>query len=328
MTNSFFNRVTSTDNSIKLDTNQQKALDDATAPTSNTNSDSQKLILEESDGQKTPIKESDSDMPTEARRALIYLSQQGVVLHSSKPQLFDNIVRHQVSMRRHLSEIYCSLIIDEHSGVAFVARADFVAENHEQLAGLDKFDNDIEQAELEGEDITSMIQKRTLTVYDTLLLLNLRKYYQERQNLGETEIIIDIEKLESLMSPFLPLTDHGSKDKKKLTGRLEYFAKNHKLVAIKRGNAERYEITPMIRYVVNASLLKAMLDEYKALLGEIPNEDADANLNAESNNVQPTSAVVNQMKNNTITDSSSQIDNPADTLEPFETLSGQQDSLF
>ena len=328
MTNSFFNRVTSTDNSIKLDTNQQKALDDATAPTSNTNSDSQKLILEESDGQKTFIKESDSDMPTEARRALIYLSQQGVVLHSSKPQLFDNIVRHQASMRRHLSEIYCSLVIDEHSGVAFVARADFVAENHEQLAGLDKFDNDIEQAELEGEDITSMIQKRTLTVYDTLLLLNLRKYYQERQNLGETEIIIDIEKLESLMSPFLPLTDHGSKDKKRLTGRLEYFAKNHKLVAIKRGNAERYEITPMIRYVVNASLLQAMLDEYKALLGEIPNEDADANLNAESNNVQPTSGVVNQMKNNTITDSSSQIDNPADTLEPFETLSGQQDSLF
>lgn len=91
-----------------------------------------------------------------------------------------------------------------------------MAENHEQLAGLDKFDNDIEQAELGDEDITWMIQKRTLTVYDTLLLLNLRKYYQERQNLGETEIIIDIEKLESLMSPFLPLTDHGSKDKKTL----------------------------------------------------------------------------------------------------------------
>ena len=317
MTNSFFNRVTSTDNSIKLDTNQQKALDDATAPTSNTNSDSQKLILEESDGQKTPIKESDSDMPTEARRALIYLSQQGVVLHSSKPQLFDNIVRHQASMRRHLSEIYCSLVIDEHSGVAFVARADFVAENHEQLAGLDKFDNDIEQAELEGEDITSMIQKRTLTVYDTLLLLNLRKYYQERQNLGETEIIIDIEKLESLMSPFLPLTDHGSKDKKRLTGRLEYFAKNHKLVAIKRGNAERYEITPMIRYVVNASLLQAMLDEYKALVGETPKEDIDTD-----------SRVVNHMKNDPIAGSHFQTDNTADTLEPFEKPSGQQDSLF
>ena len=326
MTNSFFNMVTSSDNSIRLDNNQQKALDNSTVPISN--SDSQKLTSEQSDGQKTFLTESDSDMPADARRALIYLSQQGVVLHSSKPQLFDNIVRHQASMRRHLSEIYCSLIIDEHSGVAFVARADFVAENHEQLAGLDKFDNDIEQAELGDEDITSMIQKRTLTVYDTLLLLNLRKYYQERQNLGETEIIIDIEKLESLMSPFLPLTDHGSKDKKKLTGRLEYFAKNHKLVAIKRGNAERYEITPMIRYVVNASLLKAMLDEYKALLGEIPNEDADANFNAESNNAQPTSGVVNQIKNNTVADSPFPTDNSADTLEPFDTLSGQQDSLF
>ena len=326
MTNSFFNMVTSSDNSIRLDNNQQKALDNSTVPILNT--DSHKLTSEQWAGKTTFRTESDSDMPADARRALIYLSQQGVVLHSSKPQLFDNIVRHQASMRRHLSEIYCSLIIDEHSGVAFVARADFVAENHEQLAGLDKFDNDIEQAELGDEDITSMIQKRTLTVYDTLLLLNLRKYYQERQNLGETEIIIDIEKLESLMSPFLPLTDHGSKDKKKLSGRLEFFAKNHKLVAIKRGNAERYKITPMIRYVVNASLLQAMLNEYKALLGETPDEDADTDFNTESNNAQKNSGVVNRMKNDTVTDSHFQTNNPVNTLEPIEKPSTQQDSLF
>lgn len=224
MTNSFFDMVTSTDNSTCFDTQQQN--DSKVSRVSSQNIDHgshrQKLNTQKmdengsfdarSDAQSTAITES--DMPADGRRALIYLSQQGVILHSAKPQLFDNIVRHQTSIRRHLSEIYCSLIIDEHSGVAFVARADFVAENHEQLTGLDNFENDTEQAELDGEDITSMIQKRTLNVYDTLLLLNLRKYYQERQNLGETEIIIDIEKLESLMSPFLPLTDHGSKDKK------------------------------------------------------------------------------------------------------------------
>ena len=318
MTNSFFNMVTSSDNSIRLDNNQQKALDNSTVPISN--SDSQKLTSEQSDGQKTFLTESDSDMPADARRALIYLSQQGVVLHSSKPQLFDNIVRHQASMRRHLSEIYCSLIIDEHSGVAFVARADFVAENHEQLAGLDKFDNDIEQAELGDEDITSMIQKRTLTVYDTLLLLNLRKYYQERQNLGETEIIIDIEKLESLMSPFLPLTDHGSKDKKKLSARLEHFAKNHKLVTLKRGNVERYEITPMIRYVVNASLLQAMLNEYIALLGEMPDKYDDKEHNLE----QSSNAVTNQVKNDTVVE----LNLPTKNTTGDTQLFGQQDSLF
>lgn len=213
-----------------------------------------------------------SDMPADARRALIYLSQQGVVLASNKPQLFNNIVRYQASIRRHLSEIFCSLIIDEHSGVAFVARADFSAENQSQLTGLDGFDDEKEQLELDGDDVSSLIQKRTLTVYDTLLLLNLRKYYQERQNLGESEIIIDIEKLENLMSPFLPLTDHGSKDRKKLTAKLDDFAKKHKLVAAKRGIQDRYEITPMIRYVVNASLLQAMLDEYKALLSETMDE--------------------------------------------------------
>ncbi len=243
-----------------------------------------------------------------------------MILHSAKPQLFDNIVRHQTSIRRHLSEIYCSLIIDEHSGVAFVARADFVAENHEQLKGLDNFENDTEQAELDGEDITSMIQKRTLNVYDTLLLLNLRKYYQERQNLGETEIIIDIEKLESLMSPFLPLTDHGSKDKKKLSARLEHFAKNHKLVTLKRGNVERYEITPMIRYVVNASLLQAMLNEYIALLGEMPDKYDDKEHNLE----QSSNAVTNQVKNDTVVE----LNLPTKNTTGDTHLFGQQDSLF
>ena len=185
MTNSFFDMVTSTDNSTCFDTQQQNDSKASRVSSQNIDhgSDRQKLNTQKmdengsfdarSDAQSTAITES--DMPADARRALIYLSQQGVILHSAKPQLFDNIVRHQTSIRRHLSEIYCSLIIDEHSGVAFVARADFVAENHEQLKGLDNFENDTEQAELDGEDITSMIQKRTLNVYDTLLLLNLRK---------------------------------------------------------------------------------------------------------------------------------------------------------
>ena len=330
MTNSFFDMVTSTDNSTIFDTQQRDDSKTSTVSSQNIDHDSdrQKLHTQKTDengsfdaqsnAQSTAI--TDSDMPADARRALIYLSQQGVILHSAKPQLFDNIVRHQTSIRRHLSEIYCSLIIDEHSGVAFVARADFVAENHEQLTGLDDFDNDAEQAELDGEDITSMIQKRTLTVYDTLLLLNLRKYYQERQNLGETQIIIDIEKLESLMSPFLPLTDHGSKDKKKLSARLEHFAKNHKLVTLKRGNAERYEITPMIRYVVNASLLQAMLNEYIALLGETPDKDDDKEPNLE----QPSNAVTNQVKNDTIVELNLPTKNTAGDTQLF----GQQNSLF
>ena len=330
MTNSFFDMVTSTDNSTCFDTQQQNDSKASRVLSQNIDhgSDRQKLNTQKmdengsfdarSDAQSTAITES--DMPADARRALIYLSQQGVILHSAKPQLFDNIVRHQTSIRRHLSEIYCSLIIDEHSGVAFVARADFVAENHEQLTGLDNFENDTEQAELDGEDTTSMIQKRTLNVYDTLLLLNLRKYYQERQNLGETEIIIDIEKLESLMSPFLPLTDHGSKDKKKLSARLEHFAKNHKLVTLKRGNVERYEITPMIRYVVNASLLQAMLNEYIALLGEMPDKYDDKEHNLE----QSSNAVTNQVKNDTVVELNLPTKNTAGDTQLF----GQQDSLF
>lgn len=289
MTNSFFNMVTGNNN--QPSDNQPISVTQPNDSQSDTLIDNSVIetTIENSGNIDTATNTSQnsqdsSDMPHDARRALVYLSQQGVVLASQKPQLFNNIVRHQSRIRRHLSELYCSLIIDEHSGVAFVARSDFTADNHEHIAGLEDLESESEQQELADEDVSSLIQKRTLTVYDTLLLLTLRKYYQERQNLGETEIIIDIEKLESLMSPFLPLTDHGSKDKKKLSNRLDHFTKQHKLLIAKRAtkhdsSQERYEITPMIRYVVNASLLQAMLNEYKALVGEDMAEESHEAMN-------------------------------------------------
>ena len=289
MTNSFFNMVTGNNNQpsdnqpISVtqpnDSQSDTLIDNSVIETTIENSGNI-----DTDTNTSQNSQDSSDMPHDARRALVYLSQQGVVLASQKPQLFNNIVRHQSRIRRHLSELYCSLIIDEHSGVAFVARSDFTADNHEHIAGLEDLESESEQQELADEDVSSLIQKRTLTVYDTLLLLTLRKYYQERQILGETEIIIDIEKLESLMSPFLPLTDHGSKDKKKLSNRLDHFTKQHKLLIAKRAtkhdsSQERYEITPMIRYVVNASLLQAMLNEYKALVGEDMAEESHEAMN-------------------------------------------------
>ena len=68
------------------------------------------------------------------------------------------------------------------------------------------------------------------------------------------------------------------------------------MVTLKRGNVERYEITPMIRYVVNASLLQAMLNEYIALLGEMPDKYDDEEHNLE----QSSNAVTNQVKNDTV----------------------------
>ncbi len=221
------------------------------------------------------ITQSDSAMPHDARRVLVHLMRQGTVMASQKPKLFELLCRYEVAIRKHLSEVYLQLILDQKMGVAFVASATYKKER----SGVDAshgfkgngFEGSVfqgsdaeEQDDLELDESTTLIAKRTLSLYDTLILLVLRKHYQDRESAGEQKITIDIERLESYLTPFLPITDHASKDRKKLLARVKEMVKRKVLSTI-RGAEDRYEITPIIRYVVSASFLESMLHEYTQL---------------------------------------------------------------
>jgi hypothetical protein len=129
----------------------------------------------------------------------------------------------------------------------------------------------LEDEAADSDESATLIPKRTLSLFDTLILLVLRKHYQDRESAGEQKITIDIERLESYLTPFLPITDHASKDRKKLLVRVKEMVKRKVLSTI-RGEEDRYEITPIIRYVVNAGFLETMLAEYTALAQEQLNE--------------------------------------------------------
>jgi len=182
----------------------------------------------------------------EARRALVSLLKHGVILAGRKGRLFETICRYQSEVRSHLADIYLKLMLDERAGVVFVAQ-------------IDEDDSD--------EEITSLITRRTLSLYDTLLLLVLRKHYQDRENAGEQRIIIDLERIESNLSPFLPLTNSAKLDRKKLIVALNKMIEKRLLSKV-RGSNDRLEITPVIRYVVNAQFLEKMLKEYQPLASE------------------------------------------------------------
>jgi hypothetical protein len=182
----------------------------------------------------------------EARRALVSLLKHGVILAGRKGRLFETICRYQSEVRSHLADIYLKLMLDERAGVVFVAQ-------------IDEDDSD--------EEITSLITRRTLSLYDTLLLLVLRKHYQDRESAGEQRIIIDLERIESNLSPFLPLTNSAKLDRKKLIVALNKMIEKRLLSKV-RGSNDRLEITPVIRYVVNAQFLEKMLKEYQQLASE------------------------------------------------------------
>lgn len=186
----------------------------------------------------------------ELRRALVDLMRTGVVLAGAKPQVFELLCRHQAEIEDYLAEMFLRILIDQSAGVALLLQ------NQEQ----DGPDED------EGES-SALIIRRTLSLYDTLLLLVLRKHYQERQTAGEQQIIIDSERIEAMLTPFLPLTNSSRSEGRKLSGAITKM-KEKKLLSPVRGEENRWEITPVIRYVVNAEFLERMLAEYQTLAGE------------------------------------------------------------
>lgn len=199
-------------------------------------------------------------MSHDSRRVLVHLMRQGSVMASQKSKLFELLCRHESAIRKHLSEVYLQLVLDQKMGVAFVASADY----QNDIGGINVESDSENQDDLELDESTTLIPKRTLSLYDTLILLVLRKHYQDRESAGEQKITIDIERLESYLTPFLPITDHASKDRKKLLARVKEMVKRKVLSTI-RGAEDRYEITPIIRYVVSASFLESMLAEYTLL---------------------------------------------------------------
>lgn len=202
------------------------------------------------DQESTNLQQSEdgehSGMLPEARRALVSLLRQGVILASQKARLFETICRYQSEVRNHLSDVYLKLVLDEKSGVAFVASV--------------KSDDE----DWEDEEVVSLISRRSLLLFDTLVLLVLRKHYQEREASGEQKVVIDIERIEANLVPFLPLTNSSKADRRKLEACLSRMHER-KIISSIRGSKDRLEITPIIRYVVNAEFLERMLKEYQCL---------------------------------------------------------------
>ncbi|SPY07751.1 DUF4194 domain-containing protein [Oligella urethralis] len=199
------------------------------------------------DTEQTQGTEPVQNLPAELRRALVYLLKNSIVLHADNPQLFSSLCHYQQQIRDYLRQIYIYLVLDEIEGVAFIAREpteqDLISE--------------------EENDVPSLIAPRSLSVLDTLLLLILRKHYQERQTAGEQKVMIDIERIEAQLTPFTALVQHASKDRRRLVSSLKNFVERKLLLSVSSG--ERYEITPIIRYVVNAQFLETMLAEYRQL---------------------------------------------------------------
>nr|MBV6630258.1 DUF4194 domain-containing protein [Oceanococcus sp. HetDA_MAG_MS8] len=188
----------------------------------------------------------------EARRAVVELMRQGVVMADSRRLVFDALCRYQEDIRNHLADMYLRMQIDEPAGLALL------------LQGMPEAESDADEG---AEDSPALISRRLLTLYDTLILLVLRRHYLDRETAGDSRITIELDQVAERLIPFLPLTASQSQDRKRLNGSIEQMKKRRILAAV-RGEADRFEITPVIRYVVSAEMLEQLLVEYRRMADE------------------------------------------------------------
>lgn len=188
-------------------------------------------------------------MPAEARRALRLLLNTGVVRAEKKRLAFEALCQHQALITAHLANMMLCMTLDPKAGIAILLEQDLSESEFEDLT---------------DEEGSSLVGKRTMPLYDTLVLLVLRKYYQEREVIGENKVMIDVDTIAELMTPFLKLTNSSALERKTLNGSIAKL-REKRLLANVRGDGDRLEITPVIRYVVNADFLNTLLSEYQQL---------------------------------------------------------------
>lgn len=183
------------------------------------------------------------------RAALIYLLKKGVILHRQKPAFFDAVVARESHIRERLADMNLMLTVDERGGMLFIR----------QIGEADLIEDDEEIG-----DNPSLISSRKLTLYDSLILLILRRHFQVREAAGETTVIIDIDRLENELKPFLAISNSSRQDRKKLNGVIKRMINKNLMITV-RNNEDRWEISPIIRHVVNAEFLERLWNEYLIL---------------------------------------------------------------
>ena len=225
-------------------------------------------ILLESDNQNL-VKEADAKV----RNIIVDLLKTGSVqfeLDSLQYKLLRK-KENEDFIRSYLRNINIELVVDPDIGLAYIKnlnREDEIADAEDET-----------QLDHESESFVEdkfLINKSVLTPFKSILILILRKYYQERFSQGESSIVIDIDYIKNALLPYMNISVSDRKDQQKLNGALRDLCEYHLLKRLPSEDNDRFLILPLIRFVVDLNKLNELLEEFRKVNGTVVgSEDAD-----------------------------------------------------
>ncbi len=225
-------------------------------------------ILLESDNQNL-VKEADAKV----RNIIVDLLKTGSVQFELDSEQYKLLRKKENEdfIRSYLRNINIELVVDPDIGLAYIKnlnREDEIADAEDET-----------QLDPESESFVEdkfLINKSVLTPFKSILILILRKYYQERFSQGESSIVIDIDYIKNALLPYMNISVSDRKDQQKLNGALRDLCEYHLLKRLPSEDNDRFLILPLIRFVVDLNKLNELLEEFRKVNGTVVgSEDAD-----------------------------------------------------
>ena len=197
-----------------------------------------------------------SEFSAEIRNTIIELLKHGSLTFAERPNMYKTLCSYQNEISSYLRNINILLAHNEEMGVAYIKNLYL-----EEEAAQQKTDDILEEQD-DFDDDSHLISSRTLSEFDSIVILVLRKYYHERYNSGETNVFLDVDQISSLLIPYVGVANSATRTIEKINGTLTKLQEK-RLIRKESGNfGDRVEVLPLIRFVINAEFMTQLLEEY------------------------------------------------------------------
>ena len=166
----------------------------------------------------------------------------GIVYSHSKH--WDDLLKHELSVKNYFSDVNLDVIIDKSEGYAYLKQKET--------------DDD------ENEGTLRLIEKRQLNFHVSLLCLLLRKHLIESDSEGDAvKAVLNRESIINLMKPFYKETTNEAKQIDKINAAINKVIEEGFLRRMKTED-EQYEINRIIKAFINADAVKNGLEKYSS----------------------------------------------------------------
>jgi hypothetical protein len=164
------------------------------------------------------------------------------VVYDTNRDIWQNLLQHEIDVKRHFNEIPLEVYIDKLEGHAFLKNADTKQDD--------------------GTDAPAIIPRRPLSFPISLLCLLLRKHLLETDSQGQTtRAMLTKDEIINMMKPFL----HDSLNEAKQSDQIETAINKVKEEGFLRklnNENELFEINRIIKAFINAEVVQDTLDKF------------------------------------------------------------------